>query len=113
MAAESPSALLRITYTMRLREGQTEAYIESHRAVWPDVLSMQRAHGVRKFSISLHPDRRTLFCYVEVESQERWAAIADTDECKRWWAYMANFVEFDAAGAPMATPLTEVFFQAD
>jgi L-rhamnose mutarotase len=46
---------------------------------------------------------------MQVESEARWDAIATTDVCHRWWAYMAEFME-TKDGKPAATDLREVFF---
>lgn len=101
----------RIQYTMNILPGQADAYIASHQSVWPELLALHARHGVHNFRISMHPDRARVFVCVEVCDVAQWHAIADTETCKRWWAYMENFVEF-ADGRPVATPLTEVFFQA-
>ena len=49
-----------------------------------------KRHGVHHYSIFLHPETHQLFAYAEIESEERWAAIASTPECRRWWAHMAD-----------------------
>ena len=68
-----------------------------------------RAHGVRHYSIFLHAETRQLFACAEVESEERWAAIAQTEVCRRWWRSMATLMPSNPDQSPVATPLREVF----
>ena len=77
---------------------------------WPEMGAALAAHGAHNYSISLHPGTRQLFGFVEIEDEKKWAAIAESDVCKRWWAWMREFVAFNADGKPAATDLTEVFF---
>ncbi len=68
-----------------------------------------KAHGARNYSISLHPETLQLFALVEVEDEEKWAAIASTEICKKWWAWMQEFIVFNADGTPATTDLKQVF----
>lgn len=61
-------------------------------------------------AVHLHEETKQLFGYVEVESEERWAAIADTDVCQRWWAHMGDVMPSNDDGSPVATELREVFY---
>ena len=42
-------------------------------------------------------------------AQERWAAIAKTPVCARWWTHMGDVMPSNADGSPVAAPLREVF----
>ena len=55
------------------------------------------------------PATNDLFAYVELESEQRWAAVASTDVCRRWWQYMRDLMPVNADGSPVAADLTEVF----
>jgi L-rhamnose mutarotase len=48
--------------------------------------------GWDTYSIYLDPATRDLFAYVEFDSEERWNAVASTDVCRRWWAYMRDIM---------------------
>jgi hypothetical protein len=43
-----------------------------------------------QYSIFLLPSTRQLFAYAEIESEERWASVAHTSVCQRWWKYMGD-----------------------
>ena len=57
----------------------------------------------------IHLETGQLFGYVEVESEERWEAIAKTEVCRKWWAHMKEIMPSNADNSPVATELSEVF----
>lgn len=57
---------------------------------------------MHNYSISLHPGTLQLFAYVEIESEEKWGAIASTDVCRRWWVAMAPLMETDSEGKSLS-----------
>lgn len=66
-------------------------------------------HGVVTYSIYLDPETLDLFGYVEVEDEARWAAVAATDVCRRWWRHMRDVMPANADASPVARDLREVF----
>jgi L-rhamnose mutarotase len=64
---------------------------------------------VRNYSIFLHAETRQLFAYAEIESEEQWAAIAETEICRRWWTSMRELMPTNADHSPVSTELREVF----
>ena len=63
-------------------------------------------------SIFLDAETRQLFGYVEIEDEARWAAIAQTPECRKWWAHMRDIMPSNPDNSPVSAPLTEVFHLA-
>ncbi len=49
------------------------------------------------------------FGYVEIEDEARWAAIASTPECRRWWKHMREIMPFNPDDSPVSEELREVF----
>ena len=68
-----------------------------------------REHGVSNYSIHLNPETNDLFGYAEIENEDRWNAIAQTDVCQRWWAHMAELMVTNPDGSPASKPLLECF----
>jgi L-rhamnose mutarotase len=68
-----------------------------------------KSHGVHNYSIFLHPETRQLFGYAEIESEAQWAAIAQTDVCRRWWAFMREMMPCHDDNSPVSLGLEEVF----
>jgi len=46
---------------------------------------------------------------MEIEDEARAAAIAETPECKRWWAHMKKIMPSHPDNSPVSLPLREVF----
>ena len=67
---------------MQLHAGQLDEYRRRHDPIWPELAVVLKAHGVRNYSIHLQPQTLQLFGYAEIESEERWAAIAQTPVCR-------------------------------
>lgn len=94
---------------MSIHPGTEAEYEKRHNPIWEELASALKAHAVSNYSIFLHPGTRQLFGYAEIESEERWAAIANTEVCRRWWKYMADLMPSHADNSPVADPLREVF----
>ena len=94
---------------MKLKPGCQAEYERRHNPIWPDLQSVLKSHGVNNYSIFLERSTDNLFAYVEIESEERWAEIATTEECRRWWSYLKDLMPTNADNSPVAVTLDEVF----
>jgi L-rhamnose mutarotase len=94
---------------MSVHKGQEEEYERRHRPIWAELEETLNAHGVHNYSIFLEPETWSLFGYAEIESEEKWAAIASTEVCKRWWTYMKDIMPSNPDHSPAMKPLKEVF----
>jgi L-rhamnose mutarotase len=101
--------IIRKAFRMSVHAGQEQEYERRHRPIWQDLEATLIRHGVRTYSIFVDPGTTDLFAYVEIESEERWAAVAATDECRRWWAYMRDVMPANADHSPASRDLREVF----
>jgi L-rhamnose mutarotase len=101
--------VIRKAFLMKLKPGHQEEYERRHNPIWPELEEILKSHGVSKYSIFL--DRRTdmLFAYAEIESKDQWYRIAETEACRRWWAYMSGLMEVNDDQSPVAVNLDEVF----
>jgi len=99
----------RKAFVMSVNPGHEVEYERRHRPIWPELEAVLKAHGVHNYSIFLHPATRQLFAYAEIESEEQWAAIAQTPVCKKWWAHMRDLMPSNPDNSPISTPLREVF----
>ena len=94
---------------MSVNAGQEKEYEHRHSPIWPELEQVLNAHGVHNYSIFLHPQTRQLFGYVEVEDEQRWAAVAATPECQRWWKHMGDVMPSNPDHSPVSQDLREVF----
>lgn len=101
--------MIRKAFVMSVHAGQEAEYERRHRPIWDELAATLRAQGVHNYSIYLDTATRTLFCYAEIESEERWQAIAATEVCRRWWRHMADVMPANPDSSPVARDVREVF----
>jgi L-rhamnose mutarotase len=94
---------------MSVNAGAEGAYERRHRPIWEDLAQVLLDHGVQTYSIFLDPETNDLFAYVEVESDQRWQRIAETDACRRWWTHMRDLMPTRSDDSPVSRDLREVF----
>ena len=97
---------------MAVHRGAEAEYERRHRPIWEELERTLLEHGVRTYSIYLDAETNDLFGYVEIEDEARWAAVAQTDVCRRWWRYMREIMPANADDSPVARELREVFHLA-
>ena len=102
--------MIRKAFVMAVHPGHEADYERRHRPIWPELEAVLQAHGVHNYSIFLHEETRQLFAYAEIEDEARWAAIAKTEVCQRWWKYMGDVMPSNADHSPVARDLREVFY---
>lgn len=100
---------MRKAFLMKVNADAHDEYERRHTPIWDDLRQVLKAHGVSNYSIFLDAATSQLFGYAEIESEERWAAIAETDECKRWWAFMKDIMPSNSDNSPVSVELHEVF----
>jgi len=99
----------RKAFIMHVDPDQQEEYERRHNPIWPELEAVLRAHGVHNYSIFLDPESSQLFAYAEIEDEAQWAAIAQTEVCRRWWRYMAEIMPSNPDHSPVSKDLREVF----
>ena len=105
----SSTGSIRKAFAMSIKAGCEAEYAARHQSIWPELEEVLKAHGVHNYSIFLHSEARLLFAYVEIEDEARWAAIATTDVCRRWWRHMSDLMPSNPDSSPIAVHLNEVF----
>jgi L-rhamnose mutarotase len=101
--------MIRIAFRMSVHPGQVQEYTRRHNPIWDELRETLLHHGVSSYSIFLDPDTNDLFAYAEIDSEERWAAIASTDVCRRWWRSMRDIMPSRSDDTPISRTLGEVF----
>ena len=101
--------MIRKAFLMSVNPDAHDEYERRHRPIWAELAEVLENHGVSNYSIFLEPVTSQLFGYAEIETEELWNAIAQTDECKRWWAFMRDIMPSNADNSPVSVELREVF----
>jgi L-rhamnose mutarotase len=101
--------MIRKGFRMSVNAGQEQEYERRHSPIWKELEDVLVEHGVLSYSIFIDPETRDLFAYAEIESEERWNAIAATPICRRWWKHMREIMPSNADDSPVSRELREVF----
>ena len=104
--------MIRKAFVMSVNAGHEAEYARRHQPIWAELSAVLKEHGVHNYSIFLHEETRQLFGYVEIEDEARWAAIAKTAVCQRWWKHMSEIMPSHANYSPVSRELKEVFHLA-
>jgi L-rhamnose mutarotase len=99
----------RVAFVMYVNPDRHAEYEQRHNPIWPELEQVLKAHGTHNYSIFLDRASSRLFGYAEIESEERWRAIAETDVCKRWWRSMSPLMPSNEDHSPKSEALAEVF----
>ena len=102
--------MIRKAFVMQVNPDAHAEYQRRHSPIWPELEAELKAHGAHNYSIFLDEKRHLLFGFVEIESEARWNAIAQTEPCQRWWKHMADVMPSNADNSPVTDELNEVFY---
>jgi len=103
--------VIRKAVLFQAKPGMAAEYQRRHNPIWTDLQEALKAYGARNYSIYLHRATGMLFGYVEIEDEERFQKIAETEVCQRWWRYMTDVLvcESDHSLKGKEESLEEVF----
>ena len=101
--------MIRKSFVMSVDRGMEEEYEVRHNPIWDDLKATLKDHGVHNYSIFIDIETNVLFGYVEIESEELWNAISETDSCRKWWHYMKDVMPCNSDSSPISSELKEVF----
>jgi L-rhamnose mutarotase len=101
--------MIRKAFLMHVNSDAHDEYERRHDPIWKELEAVLKTQGVANYSIYLDQRSNQLFGYAEIESEERWNDIANTDECKRWWAFMKDIMPTNDDNSPKSVNLREVF----
>ncbi len=101
--------MIRKAMVMAVHPEHREEYEHRHNPIWDDLHQTLKDHGVHNYSIFLDPQTDQLFAYLEIEDETRFAQIAETDVCRRWWASMRELMPSNPDNSPVSYDLKEVF----
>ncbi len=102
--------MIRKAFKMYVNPEAHAEYERRHSPIWAELEETLKAHGVHTYSIFLDAETNTLFACVEIENQERWDAVAQTEICQRWWNYMKDVMPSNPDHSPVSVELRSVFY---
>jgi L-rhamnose mutarotase len=84
-------------------------YQRRHNPIWPELEAVLKAHGAHHYAIYLDKERNLLFATVEIESEARWDAVANTG-VPALVAHMRDVMPANPDNSPVSAELKEVFY---
>ena len=102
--------MIRKAFKMKVHSEKHKEYKKRHDEIWESLKKVLKNHGASNYSIFLDEETDYLFAYVELESEELWDKVADTEECKKWWVFMKDIMETNEDNSPESVELKEVFY---
>ena len=102
--------MIRKSFVMQVNPTAHAEYERRHNPIWPELAEVLKQHGAHHYSIFLDEKRNLLFGFVEIESEARWEAVAQTAICQQWWQHMADIMPSNPDNSPVSDPLREVFY---
>lgn len=102
--------MIRRGFLMGVNPDCYEEYKKRHDEIWGELVEVLKSHGANNYSIFLNRNLNQLFAYVEIENEEKWDSIAETEICKKWWAFMRDIMPSNPDNSPVSTELEQVFF---
>lgn len=104
--------MIRKASVMFVNKDSYEEYKRRHDELWPEMAKELKAHGAHNYSIFLEEETGKLFAYVEIESEENWDKMSETEICQKWWAYMKDIMKTNPDNSPVSVDLKDVFYLA-
>jgi len=101
--------MIQKAFRMKLFEGKEKDYEKRHNEIWPELVEELKSHGASKYLIFHDKETNYLFSYVEMENQELWDQISETEACKKWWAFMKDIMDTNSDNSPVSVELSNVF----
>lgn len=96
-------------FKMKLYDGMQEEYEKRHKELWPEMRDMIHEYGGKNYSIFWDRETNILFGYIEIQDEKLWAESADTEINRKWWDFMAPFMETNPDNSPVCVDLKTVF----
>ncbi|GBU08947.1 L-rhamnose mutarotase [Gammaproteobacteria bacterium] len=102
--------MIRKAFLMQVNPEYHAQYEQRHNPIWDELATTLKDHGAHHYSIFLDDTTHQLFGYVEIESEERWNAVANTEVCQKWWVSMQDLMPHNADASPISCELRSVFY---
>jgi L-rhamnose mutarotase len=102
--------VIRKAFVMQVHPHAHAEYRRRHDPIWPALAQTLKQHGVHHYSIFLDAQRHLLFAVVEIESEARWQAVAETEICRQWWRSMRELMPCNDDHSPRSETLQSVFY---
>jgi L-rhamnose mutarotase len=105
-----PAAMIRRAFTMKLKPGAFDEYVGHHNTIgerWPQLVDEINKSGIAQ--ITTFRDGLNLFLYSEIEDEEAWDRLWNSEVHREWAVLMEPLMHLDENGIVDAGELEEIF----
>ena len=95
---------------MKLFKGKEEEYKRRHDAIWPELVSLLKEHGIKEYSIFLDEKTNILFGVLEIDNTLSLDKLPSSPVMQKWWSYMGDIMETNPDNSPLSVSLKEVLY---
>jgi len=99
----------RIAFRMEVHKDRIEEYRKRHDALWPEMIAALKAAGISDYSIWHDPETDHLYATLVRTDDHTMADLPATEANRRWWAFMADIMDYNDDGTPTVVALDRVF----
>ena len=96
-------------FRMRLKPGMTAEYKRRHDEIWPELVELLNQAGISDYSIHFDAETNQLFGVLWRRDDHTMDDLPKHPVMRRWWDFMSDIMEYNAANEPVAVPLETVF----
>ncbi len=97
-------------FKMQLNPGMAAEYKKRHDEIFPELVELLHAAGVRDYSIHLDAETNTLFGVLWRRKDHTMAELPAREVMQRWWAHMADIMVTNDKNEPVSTDLVPMFW---
>jgi len=97
-------------FKMTLNPGMAAEYKKRHDEIFPELVDLLHAAGVKDYSIHLDQETNTLFGVLWRRKDHGMDALPGTEVMQRWWAHMADIMATNERNEPLSTDLVPMFW---
>ncbi len=97
-------------FKMHLNPGMAAEYRKRHDEIFPELVDLLHAAGVKDYSIHLDEETNTLFGVLWRRVDHTMDELPNTEVMQRWWAHMADIMATNSSNEPISTDLKPMFW---
>ena len=104
--------MIRKAFYMEVKPGCIGEYTKAHNPIPQELKEVMQRHGIHNYSIFHHPESNVLVGYMEIESEEEAAKVANYPCAHAWWKRMTQYLVCRNPGDAKAREeeMKQVFF---
>jgi L-rhamnose mutarotase len=97
-----------VVFKMKLKPGCEAEYKKRHKEIWPDLVTLLKANGIKEYRIFFDKEADMLIAIQEIDESIT-PDLKQNPLMIKWWAHMADLMGTNPDKSPVVVGLEEVF----